>query len=278
MLRILASFYGTLKLSLNLGRRNLELGEKIKMKRMAASLTQQDLADDLFVSRQTISNWELGKSYPDIDSLIRLSDQFSISLDDLLKGDIKMVKSLKIGNVWRILYVISIGALALASGICLLVEYILDRQFLWSLIVIVGCLMAATILSAMKFAVTHPLLKASLILSVLLLPLMVLIQRIAPDYSLYQYLITTGIWLGFYWLILAMWFWKSLPIAYLLALTVILNILAKVVMFMFYGSDLISVIMTVDNVSAFAVAIIIAVLGAFKLDKGKLDKILYRYR
>ncbi len=56
-------------------------------------MTQERVAE-LFVSRQTISNWENGKSYPDIISVIKLSDLYSVSLDELLKGDKKLAEHL----------------------------------------------------------------------------------------------------------------------------------------------------------------------------------------
>ena len=49
--------------------------------------TQEQSAENLMVSRQTISNWENGKSLPDIVSIIRMSDLYDVSLDELLKGD-----------------------------------------------------------------------------------------------------------------------------------------------------------------------------------------------
>lgn len=52
-------------------------------------MTQENVAEKINVSRQTISNWENEKSYPDIISVIELSNLYSISLDDLLKGDEK---------------------------------------------------------------------------------------------------------------------------------------------------------------------------------------------
>lgn len=58
------------------------------------SMTQEDLADLLRVTRQTISNWENGKSYPDIISLLEISKKFDVSLDDLLKNDQKIVKNI----------------------------------------------------------------------------------------------------------------------------------------------------------------------------------------
>ena len=72
----------------------MEIGRKLKELRMRSNMTQEQVAEALFVSRQTISNWENEKSYPDIISIIRLSDLYSISLDDLLKGDQKMMEHL----------------------------------------------------------------------------------------------------------------------------------------------------------------------------------------
>ena len=68
----------------------MEIEKKLKDARVNAGLTQEQLAEKIMVSRQTISNWENGKSLPDIVSIIKLSDLYQISLDDLLKGDKKM--------------------------------------------------------------------------------------------------------------------------------------------------------------------------------------------
>lgn len=73
----------------------MEIGKKLKDARMHSGFTQERVAEEIGVSRQTISNWENEKSYPDIVSVIRLSDLYSISLDELLKGDIKMMEHLE---------------------------------------------------------------------------------------------------------------------------------------------------------------------------------------
>lgn len=65
----------------------MDIGAKLKAARTKAGLTQEQAAQVLDVSRQTISNWENGKTYPDIISVIKMSDQYHISLDHLLKGD-----------------------------------------------------------------------------------------------------------------------------------------------------------------------------------------------
>jgi transcriptional regulator with XRE-family HTH domain len=73
----------------------MEIGKKLKETRLKCNLTQEQVSEMLYVSRQTISNWENEKSYPDIISIIKLSDLYSISLDELLKGDEKMIEHLE---------------------------------------------------------------------------------------------------------------------------------------------------------------------------------------
>lgn len=68
----------------------MEIGTKIKNARNEASLSQEQAAEAIGVSRQTISNWENEKTFPDIVSVIKMSDLYSISLDNLLKEEIQM--------------------------------------------------------------------------------------------------------------------------------------------------------------------------------------------
>ena len=56
------------------------------------NMSQEELAEKVYVTRQTISNWENGKSYPDIHSLLLLSNLFGISLDQLIKGDVEIMR------------------------------------------------------------------------------------------------------------------------------------------------------------------------------------------
>jgi DNA-binding XRE family transcriptional regulator len=55
-------------------------------------MSQEELAKRIYVSRQTISNWETDKTYPDIQSLLLLSALFDVTLDDLVKGDVEAMK------------------------------------------------------------------------------------------------------------------------------------------------------------------------------------------
>ena len=65
----------------------MNIGTKIKNARTSANLTQEQVAEALDVSRQTVSNWENEKTYPDIVSVIKMSDLYNISLDHLLKEE-----------------------------------------------------------------------------------------------------------------------------------------------------------------------------------------------
>ena len=70
----------------------MELSNQIKKHRTALKLSQEELAEKVYVTRQTISNWENEKNYPDIRSLVMLSTLFDISLDNLVKGDLEEMK------------------------------------------------------------------------------------------------------------------------------------------------------------------------------------------
>lgn len=66
----------------------MEFHEKLQELRKNRGLTQEELAEALYVSRTAISKWESGRGYPSIDSLKEISNYFSVSIDDLLSGEI----------------------------------------------------------------------------------------------------------------------------------------------------------------------------------------------
>ena len=70
----------------------MEIGKQIRKYRTELKLSQDDLADKVYVTRQTISNWENDRNYPDIRSLVLLSNVFGVSLDILVKGDLEQMK------------------------------------------------------------------------------------------------------------------------------------------------------------------------------------------
>ncbi|MBH0166899.1 helix-turn-helix transcriptional regulator [Fictibacillus sp. 7GRE50] len=62
-------------------------GEKLKSVRKARGWSQEELAEKLFVSRQSVSKWENGQNYPSIEVIIKLSDLFEVTIDELLRTD-----------------------------------------------------------------------------------------------------------------------------------------------------------------------------------------------
>lgn len=71
----------------------MEIGNQIRKYRAELSISQEELAEKIYVSRQTVSNWENAKSYPDIHSLLLMSVLFDVSLDELIKGDMEKMKT-----------------------------------------------------------------------------------------------------------------------------------------------------------------------------------------
>lgn len=72
----------------------MNIGNQILNIRKEKQLTQEEFGRLFHVTRQTVSNWENGKSYPDLQILVSMSNQFDISLDTLLKKNSKMVQSM----------------------------------------------------------------------------------------------------------------------------------------------------------------------------------------
>lgn len=65
----------------------MEFHEKLQELRKSRGITQEDLAEALYVSRTAVSKWESGRGYPGIESLKRIAEYFSVTIDDLLSGD-----------------------------------------------------------------------------------------------------------------------------------------------------------------------------------------------
>ncbi|MGX7245924.1 helix-turn-helix domain-containing protein [Enterococcus quebecensis] len=94
----------------------MNIGDKIKEQRLKKELTQEQLSDLLNVSRSTVSSWEVGRNYPDLETIVAISDLFGISLDNLLREDTEMAKDLSKKVRWNNYYkriLIVVGALVL---------------------------------------------------------------------------------------------------------------------------------------------------------------------
>jgi len=126
-----------------------KIGEFIKNERKLKKLTQQKLAEKLFVSEKTISKWENGKSMPDSNLLLKLCDIFKIDLNELLNGEknniekaqqsehllLDMAKELDIKNkiIWKSMWVImGVSLIAFLTGIFLTTFFV--PEGVWQLI------------------------------------------------------------------------------------------------------------------------------------------------
>ncbi|MEI5990367.1 hypothetical protein A5881_001860 [Enterococcus termitis] len=72
----------------------MEFSKKIKQLRVDSHLTQEQLAEKMNVSKQAISKWETGNGFPDILNIVKLCDIYGVSLDDLLREDLRLQKKL----------------------------------------------------------------------------------------------------------------------------------------------------------------------------------------
>ena len=125
----------------------MEIGQRIRSLRNEKGWNQDIFAEKTYVSRQTVSSWENGKSYPDIKSLLLMSELFDMSLDDLIKGDIVEMKkeicneSIREYNKWGNIF-------AVGFIIAILIPYPLFRFFgKWGIVIFALYMIALLALS-----------------------------------------------------------------------------------------------------------------------------------
>lgn len=111
----------------------MSLGEKIKDQRKKAGLSQEQLAENLNVSRQAITKWENDKGIPDISNLIAISDEFGLSLDELIKEDNVVKKKIisdSASKKWHILVIVYLVAIVFYIAYFAIFQKILMIGFL----------------------------------------------------------------------------------------------------------------------------------------------------
>lgn len=158
----------------------MTLGEKIQSLRKQQGLSQEALAEKVFVTRQTISKWELDQSTPDLDFIAKLSDIFNVSSDYLIKSELTKPDELPFKKrTYRlsqrvkgaILAVISAGALA-AALVCLICDYFGTPGLSWSWIAIASIGSAWLLLLPALAARRNIILKTLAVASVVPFPLL----------------------------------------------------------------------------------------------------------
>lgn len=128
----------------------MKIGEKLKQARLNKKMTQEEVADKLYVSRQSISNWENNKTYPDIGNVLALSDLYEISLDELLKGSDNFMKHLEEStdivrsNKKLIFYII--------MGLVIMVVMAMFTEFLPEKVVLIAIFTLAVIVTGLVYS------------------------------------------------------------------------------------------------------------------------------
>ncbi|MGG5372950.1 helix-turn-helix domain-containing protein [Enterococcus sp. AZ196] len=123
----------------------MDVGQRLKERRNELNLTQDYVAEELGITRQTMSNWENGRSYPDIERIIRLSEIYGLSLDELLKGDQEMVKHLQENTVVN--HFLKIFIAMLSVNFLLMMVLLLNQRMSEPFLLILFALIGANSLS-----------------------------------------------------------------------------------------------------------------------------------
>lgn len=127
----------------------MEIGEQIQKYRTEQGYSQDELAEKIFVTRQTVSNWENQHTYPDLHSLLLLSDVFGTSLDQLVKGDLEeMKREIKNEDVEKLKK--GSAVLAIYMVLLLLLPIPLAKWLGWGGLAIYGVVFAAGMFYALK--------------------------------------------------------------------------------------------------------------------------------
>lgn len=113
----------------------MNLSKQIKRLREEAGFSQEELSEKIYVSRQTISNWENERSYPDIHNLLLLSVLFDVTLDELVKGDVEtMKKVIRKDESEKHTMIMLISSLAAAISLGPVIKFFGDKGMWLSLI------------------------------------------------------------------------------------------------------------------------------------------------
>lgn len=126
---------------------SMELGAHIKEHRKEKGLSQDDLAEAIYVSRQTISNWETGRTYPDVQSLLLLSYVFDVTVDSLIKGDVEAMAEKMDQAVKEYRRVSTVAVVS--AVLCMVLVFWGAMQLVWGDNVVLTVVLAAAALLSM---------------------------------------------------------------------------------------------------------------------------------
>lgn len=129
----------------------MQIGDKILKARKNTNLTQNQLAQMLGVTRQSVSNWENNRAYPDIVSVIKISDICKISIDSLLKNDEEMIRHLEestntVKTKGKYIKIIESIFFVTAWLVCLVVLYFTRYEYQMVVNIVLYCIMPLVII------------------------------------------------------------------------------------------------------------------------------------
>jgi len=162
----------------------MTLGKKIQKLRKQQGLSQEELAEKIIVTRQTISKWELDQSTPDLAFITQLSDFFGVSADYLIREELDEPDALLMPKKkefhitervkHRILIALSATAM-IAIFVCLTCDYFTSEYLQWSLIATVSIVLAWCLCVPIFIAKSKIILKMLITVSVLVIPYLLLL-------------------------------------------------------------------------------------------------------
>jgi len=227
----------------------MSLGEKIQQLRKAGGFSQEQLADNLNVSRQAVSKWETDQSSPDIERILAISNFFSISTDELLGNNVPvnieestfqssetLKRLLNSANRIRssfhfidskILFLFFTLLCFLAVGVCVIVDYEMNKQITWASYPIISVPFGWSVISLLLF---KKYTIASCVLTVMVVPFLYFLQKATPvsDWFFKLGLPSAILGIAFFW------------VSYLLVRFVKIGIWYKVAITFFFGGAVIS--------------------------------------
>lgn len=125
-------------------------GEKLKNERNKLGWSQEQLAEQLFVSRQSVSKWENGQNYPSIEVIIKISDLFGLTIDELLRSDEELTKKVikdskhlahpNLKFAFDIIFLLGLALMLIKIGVLVLNHFtemeiaLLGGKFYWNLV------------------------------------------------------------------------------------------------------------------------------------------------
>lgn len=180
----------------------MAFGENLMNLRKQNKMTQEQVAEKLEISRQTVSNWELNQTKPDLDQLIGLSRLYNVSLDELAEIDIKASHVEKRPTLQKVetrfskcrrylienknIWIMILALLCIiAMGICGMVDYALNNNITWSSVPLISIIFGYIVILPL-FAKKHKIVLFILFITVAILPYLYLLESVLPIKNWYN--------------------------------------------------------------------------------------------